>query len=255
LRRVRVIPVLLLQHQKLVKTTQFKSPSYVGDPINTLKIFNEKEVDELVILDINATRLNEGPDISFVKSLTSECFMPLGYGGGITKLEHANLLFSAGVEKIIIGTSAFTNSALIGQMAAKFGSQAIVVSVDVKRDIFNRPFPYIQCGQKKINENLIDYCKRIENEGAGEILYQSINREGTRTGYDLEMISKISSHINIPLVASGGAGQVEDFLKAVTHGASAVAAGDMFVYKGPHKAVLINYPSQKELQDKLYTRL
>lgn len=255
MKRVRVIPVLLLDGRKLVKTKQFKLPAYVGDPINVLRIFNEKEVDEICVVDIGATKRKETPDLDYIRLLASECFMPLSYGGGIATIECANSIFKAGVEKIVLGTSAFHNPALVSQISAMAGSQSVVISIDYKRNWFGQSRVYISGGEECTKVAPGVYAKQMETLGAGEILLQNIEREGTLGGYDLEVIREVSTAVNIPVVASGGASSINDFLRACQEGASAVAAGYMFIYKGPHRAVLINYPGNEFLSENLYSKL
>lgn len=247
LRRTRLIPVLLIRNHKLVKTTNFKNEVYVGDPINALRIFNEKEVDELIVVDIGASQKKE-PDFEYISRLVSECFMPLAYGGGIQTLSQAKELFSIGVEKVLLGTSAFINPTLIKEIVAEFGSQSIVVSVDYRNDWLGHSKVYIKNGSKNTKLTPLEFAKNIEKNGAGEVLLHSISREGTRKGYDIEAIQKISKEISIPLIALGGAGELNDFTLGIENGASAVAAGSLFVFRGPHKAVLINYPDSTELK-------
>lgn len=246
--RTRVIPVLLLQNHQLVKTTQFKNPKYIGDCINALKIFNEKGADELAVLDINAS-LKKTPDFKFIEQLVGECFMPLAYGGGIQTIEQAQQLFSIGIEKIILGASAHETPTLVTALANQFGSQSVVISVDVKKDWLGRARVHIQNGKKSTGVEALVYGKRMEKLGAGELIIQSIDRDGVGKGYDLELIEQVAPDLKIPIVALGGAGNITDFAKAKQAGASAVAAGSLFVFKGPHKAVLISYPTPKELKN------
>lgn len=246
LRRARVIPVLLIRNRKLVKTTNFKNEVYVGDPVNALRIFNEKEVDELVIIDIGASVQRE-PDFEFVNQLVSECFMPLAYGGGIQNIAHAKKLFAIGVEKLVLGAVAFTNPELIREIATEYGSQSILVSIDYRNDWFGRQRVYVVNGSKKTGFTPLEFAKMAVQNGAGEILLQSINREGTGMGYDVVTIQRLSKEISIPLIALGGAEKIDDFSLGIKNGASAVAAGSLFLFKGPHKAVLISYPSPGEL--------
>jgi imidazole glycerol-phosphate synthase subunit HisF len=252
-RRIRVIPVLLIQHRKLVKTTRFKSPLYVGDPLNALRILNEKEVDEIVILDISATKEGASPDFEYIKTLAGECFMPLAYGGGITTTKDASQLFESGVEKVILGTAAFTNPPLIQTLARTFGSQSIVVSIDVAYDFLNRAKLYTRRSES-VNGTVLDWIRKFESLGAGEIMLQVRDRDGTQRGFDLPLIRRLSEALTIPLVACSGASKIEDFVLAAKNGASAVAAGSMFLFKGPHKAVLINYPTQTDLLQKVYSQ-
>jgi cyclase len=250
LRRARVIPVLLIRNRKLVKTTNFKNEVYVGDPINALRIFNEKEVDELVIVDIGAYVRRE-PDFEYVNQLVSECFMPLAYGGGIQNIAHAKKLFAIGVEKVVLGAVAFTNSELIREIATEYGSQSILVSIDYRNNWLGRQQVYIVNGSKKTGFTPLEFAKIVEQNGAGEILLQGINSEGTGRGYDTETIQRLSGEISIPLIALGGAGKINDFTLGIKSGASAVAAGSLFLFKGPHKAVLISYPGPAELNKHL----
>lgn len=246
--RHRIIPTLLLKNNGLVKTTKFKKPVYVGDPINAVKIFNEKEVDELVILDITAT--NEKKEITYdkIEEIVSESFMPIGYGGGIHKTEQIEKLFKIGVEKIILNSSAFSNPKLIKEASDIYGSQSIVVSIDIKKDFFGNYKIHSNSGTLKQKKELITSVQEFEALGAGEILVNSIDRDGTMTGYDLTLIQQVSNNLTIPMVASGGAGKVEHFSEAINNGASAVAAGAMFVFHGKHRAVLISYPKYEELE-------
>lgn len=248
------MPVLQIDKGKLVKTTQFSKPSYVGDPINALRIFNEKEVDEIVIVDIGATRNNQIPDLNHISMLASECFMPLCYGGGINSFDKASAIFECGVEKVILGTAANSDTKLLNQIAKYFGVQSVTVSADAKKNFWGRWRIYVDNGRTNTNYSPVDYACRAEANGAGELLLQNIDREGTGKGYDLELIEEVSGAITIPLVALGGASSIDDFFKATKHGADAVAAGNMFIYNGPHKAVLINYPTPSDLVDKLHNR-
>ncbi|MFL0247333.1 AglZ/HisF2 family acetamidino modification protein [Candidatus Clostridium stratigraminis] len=245
--RSRVIPCLLLKDKGLYKTIKFKSPRYLGDPINTLKLFNDKETDEIVVLDISATVSGKGPDFDYLKQLTKECFMPMCYGGGVTTIEQIEMLYKLGVEKVALNTALFTNPKLITDAAKNFGSQSIVASIDVKKGFFGSYSAYIMAGTKDTKLNPVEYAKKAEDLGAGEIFINSIDKDGVMNGYDYELIGKVSSAVNIPVVAIGGAGNLSDCVKAVDSGASAAAAGSLFVYYGPLKAVLINYPTQEEL--------
>jgi len=240
----RIIPVLLIKNRGLVKTINFKKPNYIGDPINAIKIFNDKEADELVLLDIEATNSKKEIQFDFIKDIVSEAFMPVGYGGGIKNLKDVQKLFSLGIEKIIINTLLHTRPNLISELVNNFGSQSIVASVDYKSSLLYKNRPCFSGGTITIKTDLFDYLKSVEDLGVGEIILQSINKEGGMTGYDLEVIKKASSLINIPLVASGGAGNMKDVKAVIEAGASAAAAGSIFVYNGPHKAVLISYSNK-----------
>jgi cyclase len=253
LRRLRVLPALLIQRGGLVKSVRFKDHKYVGDPINAVKIFNEKEVDELAILDISATAEKRAPNIPQIKEIASEAFMPLSYGGGITSLDEIKALIAAGVEKVVLNTTAFTIPGLVEGGARYIGSQSIVVSIDVKKNVFGKYRAYIRNGSKSTGLDPVAFAKQMEQSGAGELILNSIDRDGTFEGFDTELIRQVSSAVNIPVVALGGAATVNDFVQAAQAGASAVAAGSMFVFQRPHRAVLISYPSQSDLRDKLYS--
>ena len=247
-----MIPALLIQKGGLVKSIRFKDHKYVGDPINAVKIFNEKEVDELVVLDISATAEKRPPNMVQIRELASEAFMPLGYGGGITTRQQIIELIAAGVEKVIINTSSFKNPHLLREGADYVGSQSIVASIDVKKNIWGNYKVVVQNGSVNTGRNPVDYAQEMERMGAGEILLNAIAQDGTFGGYDTELIKTVSAAVNIPLVAVGGASSMTDFAAAIAHGASAVAAGSLFVFQRPHRAVLISYPSQKELKEGLF---
>jgi len=247
----RVIPVLLLQDGGLVKTVKFKSPKYVGDPINAVRIFNIKEVDELVLLDIGATKKGRAPNFEHINEIVSEAFMPIGYGGGISTLNQIEKLFKIGVEKIILNTAAFKNSALITEAASIYGSQSIVVSIDVKKDIWGEYKVYRNSGTQKQKGDLFALLKEFQDLGAGEIFLNSIDKDGTMTGYDIILIEKAVRVLDIPMVAIGGAGQIIHLSDAIKAGASAVAAGSIFVFQGIHRAVLISYIKSEELNQYL----
>lgn len=246
--KTRVIPCLLLKGRGLVKTIQFDKPTYIGDPINAVKIFNEKEVDELVFLDIDASKEHRGPNFSLLKDITDECFMPLAYGGGVTTVEQVKELLKVGVEKIVVNTSVFENPKFVEEAVKIFGSSTIVGSMDVKRNLFGKSQVYIRGGSKSTKISPLDYVKRLESLGVGEVFLNSIDQDGKMNGYDIPLISSLASVVSVPLVASGGAGSVSDFKKAKDAGASAVAAGSMFVFKGQNRAVLISYPSIGDLE-------
>ncbi len=252
MRRIRVIPVLLISNSGLVKPVKFKNPKYVGDPINAVKIFNEKEVDELIIIDMDASVEKRAPMFDIIKEIVSEAFMPICYGGGITSLDEVNTLLKNGVEKVILNKSAVNIPNLISEISSSFGSQSVVVCIDYKKNIWGKNKVYTDNGKHNTGLNPLEFAKNCVTLGAGEIILQSIEKEGTYTGYDLELIRSISSALNVPVVPLGGAGSLEDFSKAVSCGASAVAASSMFVFQRPHQAVLISYPSQTELKKNLF---
>jgi len=246
--RPRLIPCLSLKEQGLVKTTKFSNPRYLGDPINAVKMFNGKGVDELCILDIKATSENRGPDFDYLKDIASEAFMPLSYGGGITNIEQIKKLFFMGYEKIIINTAFVQNPELIREAADFAGSQSIVVSIDVKNELFGKRNCYINDGKKKVNTDPIKLAKKAEELGAGEILLNSIDRDGMMQGYDIKLVKDVVSAVSIPVIACGGAKDIYDFKKVLQEGkAHAAAAGSLFVYYGEQKAVLITAPDEKEL--------
>jgi cyclase len=250
--KTRVIPCLLLKGQGLVKTVKFKNSRYVGDPINAVKIFNDKEVDELIFLDIEATVIGRKPPIKLLSEIASECFMPLSYGGGLRDLDDIKTVFNLGVEKVIINNQAIENPCFIEEASRRYGNQSIVVSVDVKRNSFGKYEIFSFGGRKKTKLNLVDHVKEMERLGAGEIFLNSIDRDGTMEGYDIEMIKRVTETVSIPVIACGGAGRINDFAQAVRKGgASAVAAGSMFVFHGRHRAVLITYPSIRDLEQVL----
>ena len=249
--RTRVIPCLLLKGQGLVKTVQFKNPVYVGDPINAVRIFNDKEVDELVFLDITATIEKRPPQFDLIADIATECFMPFGIGGGIHDIETASRLLKMGSEKVVFNTSA-TNLEIISEAAEVCGSQSVVVSMDVKKSRFGGYQVFTQSGHHNTKKDPVEFAKAVEQAGAGEIFLNSIDRDGTYQGYDIQLIRSVSSSVEIPVVACGGAGKLSDFQDAVVNGgASAVSAGSLFVFHGPHKAVLINYPTQSQLKEYL----
>ena len=249
--KTRVIPCLLLKNGGFVKTVRFSHPNYLGDPRNIVRIFNEKEVDEIVLLDITATVENRKPDFSLIREIVSEAFMPLGYGGGIRSIEDIKSLFKIGIEKVIINNFAVEKPEFIREASERFGSQSIVSAIDVKNSLFGKYHVFSHSGRKKSILSPEQHAKRMEELGAGEIILNSIDRDGTMVGYDLELIKRVSSAVSIPVIASGGAGKLLHFKDAVEAGASAVAAGSLFVYQGVHKAVLINYPTQEELKEYL----
>lgn len=245
--RPRIIPCLTMIDRGLVKTTQFKKPRYLGDPVNSVKIFNGKGVDELCILDIRATANGKSPDFEYLKDIASEAFMPLSYGGGITKLSEIEKLFYIGYEKVIINTALIEGPELIKEAAQFAGNQSIVASIDVKTDLFGRRHVYTRSGEMKAKYSPIELAKFAESLGAGEILLNSISNDGMMKGYDLDLIKEISNAVEIPVVACGGAKDATDLKLALDAGAHGVAAGSMFVYYGKQKAVLINMPEEKEL--------
>jgi cyclase len=244
----RVIPCLLLRNNGLVKTVRFKDSVYVGDPINAVRIFNEKEVDELIFLDIDATRYKKEPSFGLISKIAGECFMPFSYGGGIGTLQQIEEIIKSGSEKIIINTQAFLKKNFIREAAARFGSSTIVVSIDVKKRFIDGYTVCVNGGRQDTGKKPVEYAKEMEEQGAGEIFINSIDRDGTMEGYDLELIKSVSSAVAIPVIACGGAGNLNDLGLAVKEGGvSAVAAGSLFVFQGKRRAVLITYPSYNEI--------
>ena len=244
----RVIPALLLRNGALVKTTQFKDPKYVGDPINVIRIFNEKEVDELMVLDITASKERREPNYTLIEQIAGECFMPLAYGGGIRNVAQARQLFSLGVEKICLQTAVLENPNFISDFVNEFGSQSVMVSIDIKKNYLGEPKLYQSVSGKLMDAAWIDMLCKIVLAGAGEVLLNSVDKDGTLTGPDLFLIEQASAAVNIPLIALGGVCSLDDIKSCVDAGASAVAAGAFFIYHGPHRAVLITYPKYQELE-------
>ena len=244
--RKRVIPVLLLQGEGLVKTVNFKNPKYVGDAVNSVKIFNDKEVDELALIDITSLNDRTEPNFELLKDITSECFSPLSYGGKVRSVEQIRKILGIGVEKVIINTAALEDPEFLKRACMEFGSSTIVGSIDVKKDIFGRSRVHTSNGRRNTGRTPLEVIKQFEECGVGEILLNSIDRDGTRMGFDLEMINTLSKSVTIPVIACGGANDVDDFILALKNGASAVAAGSKFVFNGRHNAVLITYLSEDE---------
>jgi len=248
--RPRVIPCLLLRGRGLYKTVRFAAPKYIGDPINTVKIFNEKEVDELLLLDITATPEQRDPNFELIGDIAGECFMPLTYGGGVTSVEQIRKLHRAGVEKVSLNSAAFHNSRLVEESCATFGSSSIVVAIDVKKTFFGNYEVWINSGKTNTKKDAIRYAEQVARLGVGEILVNSIDRDGTMGGFDLNLLKKISSAVETPIIACGGAGILDHVREVMGKtGINAVAAGSMFIFHGKHKAVLISYPSPTQLEE------
>ena len=245
--RPRIIPSLLLHDKGLVKTVNFKNPKYIGDPINAVRIFNEKEVDELAFFDIDATVLNREPDYVLIEKLANQSRMPLCYGGGVKTIEQAQKIFGLGVEKIALSSAVINNPNLVTQIANRVGSQSVIVVLDVKKKLFGGYEVYTHNGKKATGINPIIFSQELEKLGAGEIILNAIDQDGIMKGYDLNLIDKIAETISIPLTVLGGGGSLADIEKIIDrYGVIGVAAGSLFVFKGPYKAVLINYPNQRE---------
>jgi cyclase len=245
--RPRIIPSLLLHDKGLVKTVNFKSPKYVGDPINAVKIFNEKQVDELAFFDIDATVLNKEPDYLLLEKLANQSRMPLCYGGGVKTVEQAQKIFGLGIEKIALSSAAIQNPHLIEQIADRVGSQSVIVVLDIKKKFLGGYEVFTHNGRKASGINPVKFAIELQQLGAGEIILNSIDQDGTMKGFDMNLIDKVAEVTSIPLTVLGGAGSLLDIEKVIDkHGVIGVAAGSLFVFKGPYKAVLINYPTQQE---------
>lgn len=246
--RPRIIPCLLVKNGGLVKTVQFGNPKYVGDPVNAVRIFNEKEVDELIVVDIDATAQNREPDYRLIKNIAAECRMPLCYSGGVTTVDQIQRIISLGVEKVAMSAAAIRNPKLISEAAERVGSQSVVVVMDVKTSgIFRRYEIFTHNGTKATGLNPVEFAKKAETLGAGEIVINSIDRDGTMKGYDLNLVAQVREVTTRPLTMLGGAGSLEDIADLVQKNhIIGVAAGSLFVFKGRYKAVLINYPSRSE---------
>lgn len=243
----RIIPVLLLDNDELVKTKTFSDPTYIGDPINALKIFNEKEVDEIVVLDISASSSGKEPNYALIREMANECFIPLAYGGGITHADQAMRIVRSGVEKIILNTAFYQNPALVSEVSKKLGASSTVVSLDVKS--LNGTYRLFTGGAKKpVPGDLSHWINTAIAQGVGEVMVQSIDRDGMYTGYDLNLLRKVLSLTNVPVIISGGAAAFTDFSAAFSLGAGAAAAGSLFVYYTRTRGILINYPDAEELK-------
>lgn len=244
----RIIPCLLVKGKGLVKTVQFKNPKYVGDPINAVRIFNEKEVDELIVFDIDATLEKREPDYFMIKHLAVECRMPLCYGGGVTKKDHVQRIIQLGVEKVAISSAAIENPILVTEAAKCVGNQSVVVVLDVKkRGIGGKYDIWIHNGGKNTGKNPIEFAQQMEMRGAGEIVVNSIDNDGLMKGYDLALVEKVREAISVPITVLGGAGSLNDIGSLINkNGIIGAAAGSLFVFKGVHRAVLINYPRRAE---------
>ena len=243
----RVIPCLLLRGRGLYKTVKFADPKYVGDPVNAVKIFNEKEVDELLLLDITATNEKREPNYELIGDIAGECFMPLAYGGGVSSIEQIRKLHRVGVEKVSLNSAAFQDRKLVAESCDVFGSSSIVAAIDVKRTLFGRYEVWINAGRTNTKEDPVRYAEQLAKLGVGEILVNSIDRDGMMGGFDTSLLKSLAGAVDTPVIACGGAGTLDHIREALGAGVSAVAAGSMFVFHGKHKAVLINYPAPAQL--------
>lgn len=248
----RLMPCLLMSNGALVKTIRFKEGSYVGDPVNAVRIFNQKEVDELILLDIHATTQSRGLDFETLEKVVSECFMPICYGGGVRTLEDMRRLYALGIEKVSLGAAAFEVPDLVRQASSEFGAQAVVVTLDVKKSLLGRSTVRTRNGSHDTKMSPPEAARTFEEQGAGELLLYSIDRDGTWSGFDLKLVESVSQAAGVPVVATGGAGSLEDIKAAVKQaGASAVAIGSMAVFQGKDLGVLIKFPSRKD-QDAIF---
>ncbi|MBU0675975.1 MAG: AglZ/HisF2 family acetamidino modification protein [Proteobacteria bacterium] len=246
--RPRIIPVLLVQDGGLYKTVNFRNGNYLGDPINAIRLFNEMEVDEIIVLDISATREGRGPDLGFIEDIASEAFMPFCYGGGISNINQVRRIFQVGVEKVAMNRSLLEGNRLIAECADEFGSQSIVGAIDIKTTLLGKEKVYDYIKGKTVQVTIEDHINGLENDGAGEIFLNFVDNDGGMKGYNLKLIERISKMISLPLIVCGGAGNLVHMHEAIQAGADAAAAGSLFVYKGKQRGVLINYPSQLELE-------
>jgi cyclase len=238
-----------MQDGGLVKGEKFKNHKYVGDPINAVRIFNEKEVDELAFIDISATVNGREPDYSLIEDIATEAFMPMAYGGGIQRVDQVERLFRLGVEKVIINTAFSENPTFITDCSRIVGSQSIVVSVDFKKSLLGKYEVWSHNASKKTGEHPVNYAKRAASLGAGEIILTSVDREGTGGSLDLDLIGQVTQALDIPVIAQGGVGSLADIKACVLNaGASGVAAGSFFTFHGKHRAVLLTYPAYQELE-------
>lgn len=257
IRRIRVIPTLLTDSRsRLVKTVKFGKRTYIGDPINAMKIFNTKEVDELILLDIDATADGRRPNFDVIEDIASEAFMPLGYGGGIHSIDDIERLYQCGIEKVILSSCVAERPELIEQAASRFGTQAVVVCLQVKKKLLGDYKIRRRSGSNKLGETPEIAAKNAVESGAGELIVYDMDRDGSYQGYNLDLLRRVSTSVNIPVVACGGARNIDDFKTAVLEGrCSAVAAGSMFVYQSEKRGVLISYPSQAELTHSLFEQV
>ena len=246
----RIIPCLLLRGEGLVKTVGFRNAKYIGDPINAVRLFNDLEVDELIFLDIDSSAKGREPQYERIAEIAGEAFMPICYGGGVTSFDQAARLFKSGVEKVALTTALVERPELVREIADTFGEQAVVAGIDVKRDWLGKSRTMIRGGRKTAYDP-VALAVRAAELGAGEILLTSVDREGGYQGYDLDLVHAVSAAVPIPVIAHGGAGELPHLRAAIDAGASAAAAGSLFIYKGPHRAVLVNYPKRPRLRELL----
>ena len=244
MRRARVIPCLLIQGNGLVKTRKFKDPVYVGDPVNAMRIFSDKEADEIVVLDIDASKNSVEPNYELIAEMAGEAFMPMAYGGGVTSVEQVRRLIRCGIEKVVINSAAVGSLEWIREAVGIYGSQAIVGGVDVKKTLLGGYRVVIRSATVEAPVDLDRHISNLVSVGVGEIFVNSVDRDGSMAGYDLQLIRRVTKGINVPIVVCGGAGTINHLAEGVRNGASAVAAGSMFVFHGKHRAVLISYSNE-----------
>jgi cyclase len=248
--RPRIIPVLLLNGVGLIKTVKFDKPTYIGDPINAVRIFNDFEADELVFLDIYATKQNRLINTELIRKIADEAYMPFSVGGGIKSFENAKSIFDAGTEKVILNNASFSNPQLITKIAEHYGNQSIIVSIDIKKNILGKYYIASENGSKKQNIDLMEYIDLVIEKGAGEIFLNFIDLDGTYQGYNIELIEKVNIKSSIPVIACGGASSIRDMVELYKNSQiSGIAAGSIFVYHGKLKGILINYPTRAELRN------
>lgn len=238
-----MIPVVTLDHEASVKTVRFANPKYLGDPRNALRIFNTKQVDEIVILDITASKAGRSPDVGFVAELASECFMPAAFGGGVRTVAEVEALFRSGIEKVVLNSALAESTSVLSEAALEFGNQSIVVSIDVRRPRIGRPKVVVPSGRAPEVDDPVAWARRVADLGAGEILLTSVDRDGTASGYDLDLVNRVAAAVSVPVVACGGAASLDDLRSVLSAGASAAAAGRLFVTHGKHMASLVSYPA------------
>ncbi|MEO7157617.1 MAG: AglZ/HisF2 family acetamidino modification protein [Vicinamibacterales bacterium] len=248
--RSRFIPTLLLKGRGLYKTVRFKNETYIGDPINAVRIFNDKAVDELILLDIDAHRRGAGPDYELIADIASEAFIPLCYGGGVSRLSEFEALFKLGIEKVAVNSAAVGSMAVVSEAARVFGSQSVVVGIDVRRSILGRYERYVRSASVATKESALEAARRAEAAGAGELLIYSVDRDGTMQGYDVPLVREVATAVKVPVIACGGAASVDDMARVIREGrASSAAAGSLFVFHGKHRAVLITYPDERTIYE------
>lgn len=251
----RIIPCLLISEGGVVKTTKFKDPSYVGDPINSVKIFNDKEVDELVVIDIDASKRKQGPNFELLRELADEAFMPMAYGGGLHSFKDIEEVFALGFEKVCLNSANFGSLQLLKAASEKFGAQSVVASVDIKKNLFGKYQIFDHVSGKTLDLKPQQYLKELIAAGAGEIFLNFVDKDGTLSGYDIKGFEQLSEGLEVPMIACGGAKDLTDLKDILNAGADAACAGALFVYHGPHRAVLINYPKRDVVESLIHGRL